>query len=159
MRRHGKPLRRLLWLVPGSASQGDVEGGSRHPSYPLLGLALTHAVAWLTGAVWTFCFSIKRVRAHNPRSHTPKIDRGATGYDGLAYACGAAASRVAACSGSFQARPRRGMWRGVTIPPPHPLLGLALTHAVRLVDRRSADILFFPSKGTRAKRPPRHTLR
>ena len=65
------------------------------------------------------------------------------GYDGLAYACGTAVSRVAACSGSFQARPRRGMWMGGHDPPPHPLLGLALMHAMRLVDRRSADILFF----------------
>ena len=72
--------------------------------------------------------------------------------DGLAYACGTAASHVTAYSGSLLARPRRGMWRGVTTPPPHPLLGLALTHAMCLVDKRSANILFF-IKGD-ARKPP-----
>ena len=56
-----------------------------------------------------------------------------------------AASRHAA-SPPAPARSRLGLaggcGGGVTTPPPHPLLGLALTHAVRLVDRRSADILF-----------------
>ena len=50
-------------------------------------------------------------------------------------------------AGSFQARPRRRVGRGVVTPLPSPLLGLALTHAVRLVDRRSADILFFHQMG------------
>ena len=89
------------------------------PLHPLLGLALTHAVRFVDRrSVDILFFPSKGTRA-KPPPH-PKIDRGATGYDGLAYACGAAARRVVACFGSFQAWPRRGMWRGGHDPPSPP---------------------------------------
>ena len=40
-------------------------------------------------------------------------------------------------------------------PPAHPLLGLALTHVVRLLDKRSADIMFFQQMG--CTQPQSHT--
>ncbi|XBI27596.1 hypothetical protein VPH35_052058 [Triticum aestivum] len=132
---HSK-LQLRLRLVPGSASQGGGEGDHDPPPHPLLGLVLTHEAQCKH-------FVFPTIGCTQPQSKTPKIDREAMGCDGLAYACGVAACRVAACSSSFQARPPREVGRGVTIPPPHPLLGLMLTHTVHLVDKRRADILFF----------------
>nr|CDM82906.1 unnamed protein product [Triticum aestivum] len=115
--------------------------GHDPPPHPLLGLALMHAVRLSTigraqpqshtpkidrEATRHSVFPTNRM--HTTPEHTPKIDKEAIGCDGLSYACGAAARRIAACSGSFQARPRRGLGTGGHDPPPHPLLGLALTH-------------------------------
>ena len=76
-------------------------GVTTPPPHPLLGLALTHAVRLVDRRSADILFFSIKGHARKTTPPNPKIDKGATGYDGLAYACGAAASRVAACSGSF----------------------------------------------------------
>ena len=75
MRRRGKPRRRLLRLVLGSASQGGGEGGHDPPPHPLLSLALTHAVRLVERRSANILFFHQMGRTQ-PQGHTPKIDRG-----------------------------------------------------------------------------------
>ena len=75
MRRRGTPHRRLLRLVPVSASQG--EGRGVPTPLPLLGLALPHCCA--LGFDRTQCgYSVSTPTARTLNPKNPKIDSGVT---------------------------------------------------------------------------------
>ena len=130
---------------------GCGRGVTTNPQHPLLVLALTDAVRLVDRrSVDILFFPLKGTRA-KPPPH-PKIDRGRRGMtDSPMHAAPRQAASLPA-----PARSRLGLaggcGGGFTTTPPHPLLGLALTHSVCLVDRRSTDILFFHQRG-RAQTP------